>query len=178
MKRDLAEHVWYEARMAVNVGEPLFRLGWTVVLLHSVLREAKKRFAFEMRGLKFEGALLAFYIKPADGLKLPKIMQWMMNGVYDELRSLSRRSRRGSMCGRRRRGTWMGGGGYWSEILEEDSPKEAAEVDWAAVDAETDKEILAAITYSLSWDSPRMAGMREKLRLSFKTAPAPASPSG
>jgi hypothetical protein len=82
MKRDLAEHVWYEVRTAVNVGEPLFLLGWAVVLLYRVLREAKKRFAFEMRGLKFEGALLTFYIKPADGKELPDIMQWMMNFVH------------------------------------------------------------------------------------------------
>jgi hypothetical protein len=65
---------------------------------------------------------------------------------------------------------------YWSEILEGDSPKAAAEVDWAAVDAEVDKEILAAITYSLSWASPRLTRTREKLRFSFKTAPILASP--
>jgi hypothetical protein len=35
-----------------------------------------------MRGLKFEGVLLVFYIKPADGKKLPDIMQWMMNVVH------------------------------------------------------------------------------------------------
>jgi hypothetical protein len=67
---------------------------------------------------------------------------------------------------------------YWSEILEGEPPEWAKEVDWTAVDMEADKEIPAAITYSLSRDSPRMAGMREKLRFSFKTAPAPASPSG
>jgi hypothetical protein len=52
------------------------------------------------------------------------------------------------------------------------------EADWAAVDAEANKEIQAAMTYSLSWDSPRLAGMREKLWFSFKTAPAPASLPG
>jgi hypothetical protein len=67
---------------------------------------------------------------------------------------------------------------YWSEILEGKPPVDAKEVDWAAVDAEADKEIQAAITYSLSWDSPRLAGMTEKLRFSFKTASATASPSG
>jgi hypothetical protein len=82
MKRDLAEHVWYEARTAVNVGEPLFRLGWAVVLLYRVFREAKKRFAFEMRGFRLDGKRFTFYIKPVDGLKLPKIMQWMMNFVH------------------------------------------------------------------------------------------------
>jgi hypothetical protein len=55
MERDLAEHVWYEVRTAVSVGEPLFLLGWAVVLLHRVLREAKKRFAFEMRGFRLDG---------------------------------------------------------------------------------------------------------------------------
>jgi hypothetical protein len=44
------------------------------------------------------------------------------------------------------------------------------------VEEEADKEIPAAITYSLSWDSPRLAGMKKKMRFSFKTAPA--SPSG
>jgi hypothetical protein len=53
-----------------------------VVLLHRLLREAKKRFAFEMRRLKLEGKWLTFYIKPGDGLRFPKIMQWMMNSVH------------------------------------------------------------------------------------------------
>jgi hypothetical protein len=77
MKRDLGEHVWYLVSTAVNVGEPLFLLGWAVVLLHRVLREAKKRFAFEMRGLRLDGKWLTFYIRPADGKELPKIMQWV-----------------------------------------------------------------------------------------------------
>jgi hypothetical protein len=50
----------------------------------------------EYRRAPVEGALLTFYIKPADGIELPDIMQWMMNGVHDERNSLSRRSRRGS----------------------------------------------------------------------------------
>jgi hypothetical protein len=113
MKRDLAEQVWDEMRTAVNVGEPFVRLGRVVVLLHRVLREAKKRFAFEMRGFRLEGKWLTFYIKPVDGLKLPKIMQWMMNGVHDELCSLSRRSRYGSTCGRRGRGAFVFFGFFW-----------------------------------------------------------------
>jgi hypothetical protein len=52
MNRDLAEHVWYEVRTAVNVGDPLFLLGWAIVLLYRVLHGTKKRFAFEIRGLK------------------------------------------------------------------------------------------------------------------------------
>jgi hypothetical protein len=67
----------YEARTAVNIGEPLFRLPEAKVLLYRVLRETKERYGFEMRGLRLEGARLTFYIKPDDGLKLPLIMQWM-----------------------------------------------------------------------------------------------------
>ncbi|MDR0637349.1 MAG: hypothetical protein LBG27_00325 [Spirochaetaceae bacterium] len=46
-------------------------------LLHRILRETKERYGFEMRGFQLEGARLTFYIKPDDGLQLPKIMQWM-----------------------------------------------------------------------------------------------------
>jgi hypothetical protein len=56
----------------VNVGEPLFLLGWVVVLLCRVLREAKKRFAFEMRGLRLEGTWLTFYIRSATGWNCPR----------------------------------------------------------------------------------------------------------
>jgi hypothetical protein len=80
----LGEHVWYEVRTVVNVGEPLFKLSWTEDLLYRVLREAKGIYSFKLCGLKFEGALLTFYIKPAEGKELPDIMQWVMNFVYDE----------------------------------------------------------------------------------------------
>jgi hypothetical protein len=78
----LGEHVWYEVRTAVNVGETLFRLPWTEKLLCRVLRDAKGIFSFEMCGLRFEGATRSFYIKPADGKERPDIMQWMMNFVH------------------------------------------------------------------------------------------------
>jgi hypothetical protein len=66
-KRQLAENVWYEVRTEINVHEPLFQLWQTVTLFSRVLREAKGRFAFEIRGLQLDEAWLAFYIKPADG---------------------------------------------------------------------------------------------------------------
>ncbi|MDR0638575.1 MAG: hypothetical protein LBG27_06715 [Spirochaetaceae bacterium] len=72
--RELAENVWYEVRTAVNIEEPLFRLPAAVVLLHRILREIRKRYPFEMRGLKLEGAWLTFYIKPDNGLEMPLIM--------------------------------------------------------------------------------------------------------
>jgi hypothetical protein len=77
--RKLAEHVWYGVETAINVGEPLFHLDWTTVIFCRVLFDAKEHFDFEMRGLALSGALLSFYIKPADGYELPKIMRWMMN---------------------------------------------------------------------------------------------------
>ncbi|MDR1470741.1 MAG: hypothetical protein LBT00_15790 [Spirochaetaceae bacterium] len=76
-KRELSENVWYEIRTEINVGEPLFRLRGAIALFYRVLLETKKRFGFEIRGLKLEGAWLTFYIKPKDGFKLPKIMQWL-----------------------------------------------------------------------------------------------------
>jgi hypothetical protein len=166
LKRKLTKNVWYEVRTAVNVGEPLFLLGWSIVLLHRVLREAKKRFAFEMRGLRLDGKWLTFYIKPADGFQLPKIMQWLKQTF--SARFNVRTGRTGHVWGDR----------YRSEILEGEPPEWAKEVDWTAVDVEANKEIPMAITYSLSWDSPRLAGMTEKMRFSFKTVPAPATPSG
>jgi hypothetical protein len=42
-----------------------------------VLNEARKRYVFELRGLRFCGPWVSFYIKPADGLQLPEIMQWI-----------------------------------------------------------------------------------------------------
>ncbi|MDR0637395.1 MAG: hypothetical protein LBG27_00560 [Spirochaetaceae bacterium] len=75
MHRQLQQNIWYKVRTEVNIGEPLFKLPMAVVLLHRMLREIKKRYPFEMRGLKLEGARLTFYIKPDDGFKLPLIMQ-------------------------------------------------------------------------------------------------------
>jgi hypothetical protein len=79
LKRKLAKHVWYHVRTAINNREPVFQLLEAMVILCRVLIEAKGKFPFEMRGLALSGALLSFYIKPADGYQLPKIMQWMMN---------------------------------------------------------------------------------------------------
>jgi hypothetical protein len=103
---------------AINVGEPLFKLNWTTVIFCRVLLAAKKRFDFEMRGLKLEGAWLSFYIKPADGYKLPKIMQWLKQtfSVWFNITTW----RLGHVWGNR----------YWSEILPGEPSPEAVPVDW------------------------------------------------
>jgi hypothetical protein len=77
--RKLAEHIWYKVSTAINNYEPVFRLGFTVVLLCRVLIEVKGKFPFEMRGLIIGNERLSFYIKPADGYQLPEITRWMMN---------------------------------------------------------------------------------------------------
>jgi hypothetical protein len=75
--RQLASNVWYNVDTSINNKEPLFRVQGNVDLFMQVLFEAYVLFGFELRGLKFNGAEVLFYIKPADGLKLPKIMQWI-----------------------------------------------------------------------------------------------------
>jgi hypothetical protein len=75
--RQLASNVWYNVDMSINNKEPLFRVRGNADLFIQVLFEAYVLFGFELRGLKFNGADVLFYMKPADGLKLPEIMQWI-----------------------------------------------------------------------------------------------------
>ncbi|MDR1470156.1 MAG: hypothetical protein LBT00_12795 [Spirochaetaceae bacterium] len=147
LNRELEEDVWYEVRTVINISEPLFPLGWTAALFCRVLIETKGRYRFEMRGLKIEGCTLSFYIKPEDGFKLPKIMQWLKQTF--SVRFNFRTGRKGHVWGDR----------YWSEILAGEPPEWAKEVDWDAVVAEAAKPVPAGMTYKLSWGSPRPAGM-------------------
>jgi hypothetical protein len=54
-----------------------------------VLDEAHLLYAFVLYGLSFDGPWVSFCIKPADGLQLPEIMQWIKQtyacryNVYD-----------------------------------------------------------------------------------------------
>jgi hypothetical protein len=76
-KRELAENVWYLINTSANNGELLFRSEFGGWLFGRTLSEAKERFAFELRGVRFAGATVSFFIKPADGLELPEIMKWI-----------------------------------------------------------------------------------------------------
>jgi hypothetical protein len=76
-KRELAVDCWYLINTAVNNGEPLFVSEFGGWLLGWVLSEARLIFAFELRGVRFAGASVSFFIKPADGLQLPEIMKWI-----------------------------------------------------------------------------------------------------
>jgi hypothetical protein len=163
-QRRLAEDVWYGVRTAVNIGEPLFELGWTEKLLCRVLQDAKGNYSFEMRGLRFEGAALTFYIRPEDGKELPDIMQWIKQTFSVRFNVIVGRT--GHVWGER----------YWSEILAGEPPEWAEEVDWGMVEAKAKTEIPKGITYKLSWDSPRRAEIRLNLSSSRKKPPKPAAP--
>jgi hypothetical protein len=73
----LEQDSWYEVRTAVNNREPLFQRRQAIAVFCRVFGEARGRFAFALRGFRLEEEWLSFYIKPADGLQLPAIMQWV-----------------------------------------------------------------------------------------------------
>jgi hypothetical protein len=164
--RELEKDVWYEVHTAINVGEPVFQLGWAETLFYHVLNDAKRRFKFEMRGLVFDEAWLSFYIKPENGLELPKIMQWLKQSFSLRFNVWTRRS--GHLWGTR----------YESVIVEGDPPPEAVEVDWRMVRAEAAKKIPVGKTYTLTWVSLRLPEMRLTTRISLKDPADAASPPG
>jgi hypothetical protein len=66
---------------------------------------------------------------------------------------------------------------YESEILAGEPPAEAEAVDWEMVEAKANEKIADAITYELTWGSPRPAGMGTKTsfspRFTFFSEPPP-----
>jgi hypothetical protein len=97
----------------VNNGEPLFRSKFGVWLFGWVLSEARLIFAFELRGVRFNGAEVLFYIKPVKGLELPEIMKWIKQTFA--LRFNWDDGRTGHI--------W--GGRYWSRIFPGEPPPDA-----------------------------------------------------
>jgi hypothetical protein len=120
-KRSLTQDEWYEVRTAINNREPLFRRKQALAIFCRVFGEVRRCFAFELRGFRLEEEQLLFYIKPADGLQLSAIMQWVKQTFA--VRFNRRTGRTGHVWGDR----------YWSRVLEGEPPEEAEEVDWAAV---------------------------------------------
>jgi REP element-mobilizing transposase RayT len=154
-KRSLTQDAWYEVRTVVNNRKSLFRYGWAAALLFRVLHETKALFTFEMRGLRIENERLSFYIKPADGFQLPKIMQWLKQTFAVRLNM--RAGRTGHYWGDR----------YWSEVLEGEPPPGAAEVDWKAVEAAAEPPTAADRRRKRNRDRPHQVG---------KAAETPFSP--
>jgi REP element-mobilizing transposase RayT len=92
----------------------LFRYAAALALFARVFGETRLRFVFEIRALCLEDDWLSFYIKPADGLKLPAIMKWMKQ-VFAQ-RYNRQTGRIGHIWGDR----------YWSQIVD-DAEAEGAE---------------------------------------------------
>jgi REP element-mobilizing transposase RayT len=111
-KRVLAQGVWYEIRSQINNREQILSLPKAAALFSGVFRETTLRFAFEVRGLRFEADQLRFYIKPEDGLELPAIMQWLKQTFAQRYNALTGRT--GHIWGDR----------YWSAILEGEAPED------------------------------------------------------
>ncbi|MDR1231056.1 MAG: transposase [Spirochaetaceae bacterium] len=110
--RILAAGVWYFVCTAANNREPLFWPPLERARFMRVLDEARKRYAFELRGLGFDGPTVSFYIKPDDGFELPEIMQWIKQTFavrYNVMKGLD-----GHLWGDR----------YWSKILDGEPPAE------------------------------------------------------
>jgi hypothetical protein len=111
--RILAAGARYLVNTAVNNREPLFWSPQERARFEQVLNEARTRYAFALRGLRFSGPTVSFYIKPVDGFEQPEIMQWIKQtyalryNVYD--------GRTGHIWGDR----------YASKIVAEGPPKDA-----------------------------------------------------
>jgi hypothetical protein len=103
--RELASYVWYEVRTSVNNTEPLFWSRPNQDLFKQTLYEVRQIYGFELRGLRFSGPEVSFYIRPADGFQLPDIMQWIKQTFAARFNVIDGRS--GHIWGDR----------YWSEIV-------------------------------------------------------------
>jgi REP element-mobilizing transposase RayT len=112
--RLLQQGALYYVRTRVNTREPLFRQARALALFDQVFREAGRRFAFAVRGLSLEDDRLTFYVKPADGMKLPEIMKWLKQTFAQRYNRDA--GRIGHIWGDR----------YGSVILEGEPPEEAA----------------------------------------------------
>jgi hypothetical protein len=76
-ERELAADCWYKIITKVNNGEPVFLSEKNVWLFEWTVGGAGELYGFIIRGLRFDGAQVSFYIKPANGFKLPDIMKWI-----------------------------------------------------------------------------------------------------
>jgi REP element-mobilizing transposase RayT len=109
--RKLGQNVWYEVRTGINNREPLFRRTRALTIFARVFQETMLRFRFTIRGLRLDEDLLTFYIKPENGLELPKIMKWMKQVFAQRYNAMT--GRIGHIWGDR----------YWSRISEGEPPE-------------------------------------------------------
>jgi REP element-mobilizing transposase RayT len=128
--RKLKQDTWYEIRTAVNNRKPLFQSRKALRLFARVLNDTSARFNFEIRSLCLKDALLVFYIKPADGFQLPRIMQWLKQTFAVRYNLLYGRT--GHIWGDR----------YWSRVVEGE-PSEGADC-WAEAAGNAEEGLLSA----------------------------------
>jgi hypothetical protein len=118
-KRILTRDAWYEVRTAVNNREPLLRRRQAIAIFCRVFGEAN------FGGFALVEERLSFYIRPADGLQLPAIMQWLKQTF----------TVRFNRCAGRTGHIW--GDRYWSRVLE---------VDWETVEMAAETGVLSSGT--------------------------------
>jgi hypothetical protein len=164
--------VWYAVRTSVNNTEPLFWSETNQDLFKQSLYEALEIYVFELRGLRFEGPQVSFYIRPGNGFELPEIMQWIKQTFAVRFNVLDGRT--GHIWGDR----------YWSEIVD-GPPEEAEEYVFApVVCGRKGWRRIAAGGFGGGWkrggpvDKPtRVAGGRHRTGLrAVKPPPRPISP--
>jgi hypothetical protein len=164
--RLLVKDAWYEVRTAINNREPLFRQRQAIAIFCRVFGEARGRFAFELRGFRLDEEWLSFYIKPADGLQLPAIMQWVKQTFAVRFNLSTDRS--GHVWGDR----------YWSRVVEGEPPDWAKEVDWAVVDVGAETGVLPSSGWPSYGVSPLTGETPAEGGFSSQTPARPPSPPG
>jgi REP element-mobilizing transposase RayT len=117
--------VWYEIRTQINNREPLFQEHKVRAIFNRVFHETELRFVFEVRGLCLEDDELRFYIRPEDGLELPRIMKWLKQTFAERYNRET--GRIGHVWGDR----------YWSRVMVGEPPEGEAENGGAAAVADT-----------------------------------------
>ncbi|MDR0382872.1 MAG: transposase [Spirochaetaceae bacterium] len=145
--RKLKDGAWYEIRTAVNNRKPLFQSRQAIRLFARVLDDAAARFDFEIHGLCLKDALLVFYIKPADGFQLPRIMLWLKQTFAVRFNLLN---------------GWSGhiwGDRYWSRIVEGELPEGTKHLSLVAANADT-AELLPAEGGVMPLSGRTQAGVR------------------
>jgi hypothetical protein len=162
----LEQDVWYEVRTAINNREPLFGRRQAMEIFCRVFGEAHRRFVFELRGLRVVEERLSFYIKPADGLQLPAIMQWVKQ-TFAVRFNLSA-DRTGHVWGDR----------YWSQVVEGEPPEEVGEVDWEAVEVAAETGVLPSEGRPSNGVSPLSGETPAETGFSPQNPARPPSPPG
>jgi REP element-mobilizing transposase RayT len=80
----LLEGAEYHVTARINRGEMIFLTQADRALFIDVLKRAKKKYSFSLKNFCIMGNHVHFLIKPAPGVSLSKIMQWLL-GVFAQL---------------------------------------------------------------------------------------------